>query len=253
MSPHDADVWHWPPDERERPLRSAAEVREWLSAHGEQASVVDCFSFSPQVCLSDFPAPDGGPASVGELPASTTSTHQHPEKFRVRDYWVEMCRGYVIRRYFDFTDASSFRFDYAVYLRQFSHLVVEDLVRQLEKMRDERDEADALRSERVDELKELYSPMDGSVRSLRESSMSLECLNLLTQAQSCTSAGELTESPHLMPLTAPNEGGSPVYTFPLFTPAYAESLAEGTKGYPTTPPSHHPTTPPPHHPTTTRP
>ena len=43
MSPFDATVWHWPPDERERPLRSAAEVREWLAGHPlspEEAGIV---------------------------------------------------------------------------------------------------------------------------------------------------------------------------------------------------------------------
>ena len=35
----------------------------------------------------------------------------------------------MIKRYFDFVDGSSFRFEYAVYLKQFSHLVVDDLVR----------------------------------------------------------------------------------------------------------------------------
>ena len=52
---------------------------------------------------------------------------------------------------------------------------------QLEAMRDERDHADGKRLDRVNELRELYEPMDESVRSLRESYMSLECLNLLTQ------------------------------------------------------------------------
>ena len=48
----------------------------------------------------------------------------------------------------------------------------------------------------------------------------------MTQAQACASAEELIESPHLVALTPADERGSPVYTFPLFTPAYGEALAE---------------------------
>ena len=273
MSPFDATVWHWPPDERERPLRSAAEVREWLAGHPlspEEAGIVGTgkaglsvhptvtaetmaaaererfklFNFSPQGCLAEFPEPDGGPESRGHLPPSQGSVHQDPDKFCCRDFWIEECRGYKMRRYFNYESREKFMFEYGEYLCTcYTHIVVGQLADMLEVMKQERIEADEawrrrkiklIEEERelveevggpeVEEAKQggkpspMHWPTGGGVRQLQEKSLSPECINILYQCEMVRTREELLECPHIQ---EPIPG---VFTFPIFRDDVCQAL-----------------------------
>ena len=118
MSPADAAVWYWPPDDREEPLRSRAEVLAWLTSQGLEAEkIIPDFHFSTDAVLADFPPLDNGPKPLGELSLRSGSEFCCDVKYSTRDFWVEECAGYTIRRFFDFDTPQGFRHKYFDFLR----------------------------------------------------------------------------------------------------------------------------------------
>jgi len=218
LSPYDAAVLHWPPDTRTRPLRSRAEVINWLAAHGMAPGLVDLFIFSPKACLADFPAVDGGPTPLGELPPSQGSEWCSARKYCTREFWVESCCGYPVSRFFDFENEVAFRHKYSAYLSQFRSKEADKLVAQVKELHEARAEEDSRRVQRITELRGMFSPKDPGIFGLCEDFVSIECLNLLQVAASARSPSELLESPHLRQL---HEG---CLSFRLFTPAFCNRL-----------------------------
>jgi hypothetical protein len=237
MSPYDASVWHWPPDDRDEPLRSKAEVLAWLASRGLDAeSIIPEFTFATDAVLADFPPLDGGPAPLGELSLSAGSEFgKDMVKFRTRDFWVEECSGYAVRRFFDFDTAAGFKHKYYDFLKQFRKSVQKDFVDHVEALYLERKAADEKREQRTREIWACYrEPRDPRVFGLRESFLAPECLNLLRQCEGARSAQELLEAgPHLKraqtSITGDSgagveSGGGGVYTFRLFSPEFCAAL-----------------------------
>jgi hypothetical protein len=180
--------------------------------------LIDMFSFSPEVCLADFPAVDGGPKPLGELPPSQGSGWCSARKWSTRDFWVESCCGYPVKRFFDFESEQAFRHKYSAYMGRFRTKDGDQLVADVKELHAFRSSEDVRRVGRLADLRLLWSPKDPEVFGLCEDFVSLECLNLLQVAASARSPSELLESPHLR---STQEG---CFSFRLFTPAFCNRL-----------------------------
>jgi hypothetical protein len=179
MSPFDSAVLHWPPDDSKHPLRSKAEVQQWLVSHGMGVNAINMFNFSPKDCISKFPENDGGPQCLGELSLMESSEFSCDVKYRTRDFWVAECSGYPINRFFDFESRGAFKQKYFAFLGQYRRSVQDEIIQLVENLYEERLKDENKRNERVQQLRGLFQPRDSMIYTLREEYVSLECLNLL--------------------------------------------------------------------------